>query len=75
MSMTCTQLLKLARKLEKTFSGVILENAPYYFRYIAGAIAPSEKRDAILQAFAGQEEMMAADGLIVPLGRRFVAVR
>jgi len=66
---------QIGAQLEKTFSSVILENAPYYFRYIAGAIDPSDKRDAILQAFAGQEEMMAADGSIVPLGRRFVAVR
>ena len=66
---------QIGAQLEKTFSRVIKENAPYYFRYIAGAIAPSDKRDAILQAFAGQEEMMAADGSIVPLGRRFVAVR
>jgi SAM-dependent methyltransferase len=60
---------------EKIFSRVIRENAPYYFRYIAGAITPSDKRDAILQAFAEQEETLAADGSIVLLGRRFVAVR
>jgi 2-polyprenyl-3-methyl-5-hydroxy-6-metoxy-1,4-benzoquinol methylase len=61
--------------LEKIFSRVMRENAPYYFRYIAGAIPPSDKRDAILQGFADQEETMAADGSIVPLGCRFVAVR
>jgi 2-polyprenyl-3-methyl-5-hydroxy-6-metoxy-1,4-benzoquinol methylase len=66
---------EIGAQLEKTFGRVIQENAPYYFRYIAGAIAPSEKRDAILQALAEQEEMMAAGGSIVPLGRRFVAVR
>jgi SAM-dependent methyltransferase len=62
-------------QLEKIFRRVIKEDAPYYFRYIAGALAPSEKRDAILQAFAEQEETLAADDWIVPLGRRFVASR
>ena len=66
---------EIGAQLEKTFGRVIRENAPYYFRYIAGAIAPSDKRDAILEALAMQEETLAADGSIVPLGRRFVAVR
>ena len=66
---------EIGAQLEKIFSRVIRENALYYFRYIAGAIAPSDKRDVILQAFTEQEETMAADGSIVPLGRRFVAVR
>ncbi len=66
---------EIGAHLEKMFSGVIKDNTAYYFRYIAGAIAPSEKRDAILQAFADQEEIMAANGSIEPLGRRFVAVR
>jgi SAM-dependent methyltransferase len=60
-------------QLKKTFGRVIRENAAYYFRYIANAMTATEKRDAILQAFAGQEETLAADGSIVPLGRRFVA--
>jgi SAM-dependent methyltransferase len=67
--------VEIDAQLEKILGRVIKENAAYYFRYIAGAIAPSEKRDAILRAFADQEETMAADGSIVPLGRRFVAVR
>ena len=62
-------------QLERIFDRVIKEDSPYYFRYIAGAIPPSDKRDAILQAFAEQEETMAANGSIVPLGRRFVAMR
>jgi SAM-dependent methyltransferase len=66
---------EIGAQLEKVFGRVIRENAPYYFRYIAGALAPSDKRDAILQAFAEQEETLAADGSIVPLGRRFVATR
>jgi len=66
---------EIGAQLEKIFSRVTKENTAYYFRYIAGAIAPSGKRDAILQAFAEQEETLAANGSIVPLGRRFVAVR
>jgi SAM-dependent methyltransferase len=66
---------EIGTQLEKIFTRVIEENAAYYFRYIAGATAPSEKRDAILQALADQEETLAADGRIVPLGRRFVAVK
>jgi SAM-dependent methyltransferase len=65
----------IGAELEKHFGRVIQENVPYFFRYIAGAINPSEKRDAILQAFAEQEEGLAADGSIVPLGRRFVGMR
>jgi len=62
-------------QLERIFDRVIKEDSPYYFQYIAGAIPPSDKRDVILQAFAEQEEIMAANGSIVPLGRRFVAMR
>jgi hypothetical protein len=54
---------------------VIRESAAYYFRYIASAITAVEKRDAILQAFAEQEVMLAADASIIGLGRRFVATR
>jgi 2-polyprenyl-3-methyl-5-hydroxy-6-metoxy-1,4-benzoquinol methylase len=60
-------------QLEKTFGRVIKENAAYYFRYVANVISAAEKRDAILQAFAEQEVMLAADGSINGLGRRFVA--
>ena len=66
---------EIGAQLERIFDRVIKEDAPYYFRYIAGAIPPSDKRDVILQAFAEQEEIMAANGSIVPLGRRFVAMR
>jgi len=65
---------EIEAQLEKPFSRVIKENAPYYFRYIAVAMASSEKRDAILQAFAEQEETLVAEDRIVPLGRRFVAL-
>ena len=62
-------------QLEKLFGRVIRENAAYYFRYTANAITATEKRDAIVQAFADQEETLAADSSIVALGRRFVAGR
>ena len=66
---------QISSQIGKIFGRVIKENAPSYFRYVARAIAPSDKRDAILQALAEQEETLAADGSIVPLGRRFVAFR
>ena len=59
--------------LKRVSRRVIRENAAYYFRYIASAITAVEKRDAILQAFAEQEVILAADGSINGLGRRFVA--
>jgi SAM-dependent methyltransferase len=60
-------------QLEKLFGRVIRESAAYYFRYITNAITATEKHDAILQAFAEQEETLAAEGSIIALGRRFVA--
>jgi 2-polyprenyl-3-methyl-5-hydroxy-6-metoxy-1,4-benzoquinol methylase len=66
---------EIGAQLERIFDRVIKEHSPYYFRYIAGALPSSGQRDAILQAFAEQEETMAANGLIAPLGRRFVAMR
>jgi SAM-dependent methyltransferase len=66
---------EIAAQLEKFSGRVIRENAAYYFRYIANAITATEKRDAILQAFAVQEETLAADGAIIALGRRFVATQ
>jgi SAM-dependent methyltransferase len=62
-------------QLEKIFSRVLRENAAYYFRYIANAINVTEKRNEILRAIAEQEKTLAADGRIVALGRRFVAVQ
>jgi SAM-dependent methyltransferase len=73
-----TELHKAAEidaQLEKVFKRVIRENAAYYFRYIANAITSTDKRDAVVHALAAQEETLAADGSIVPLGRRFVAER
>ena len=61
--------------LERTLGRVTTESAAYYFRYIANAITATEKRNTILRAFAEQEEMLAANGSIIALGRRFVAAR
>jgi SAM-dependent methyltransferase len=65
---------EIDRQPKKWVGCVIRENAAYYFRYIAKAVAGTKKRDAVLQRFADQEEMLRADGSIVPLGRRFVAM-
>jgi SAM-dependent methyltransferase len=62
-------------QLEEVLGRVTREDAAYYFRYIANVISATEKRDAILQAFAEQEETLATDGSIIALGRRFVATR
>lgn len=65
---------EIDRHLEKRVGRLIRENAAYYFRYIAKAIIGTTERDTILQRFADQEETLGADGSIVPLGRRFVAM-
>jgi SAM-dependent methyltransferase len=62
-------------QLEKLFSNVVNEDAPYYFRYLAGAIIATKSRDAMVQTLAEQEAALAADGAIVALGRRFVAAQ
>jgi len=64
---------EIRAQLEELFGDVVKEETSYYFRYLAAAIVATEKRDAILQALAKQEETLAADGSIVALGRRFVA--
>jgi SAM-dependent methyltransferase len=66
---------QIRAQLEKLFGDVVNEEAPYYFRYLAGAIVATEKRDAIVQALAEEEAALAGDGSIVALGRRFVAAR
>jgi SAM-dependent methyltransferase len=66
---------QIEAQLEESLGRIKRENAAYYFRYTASAITATEKRDAILQAFAEQEEMLGADGSIAALGRRFVAAR
>jgi len=66
---------QILAQLEKLFGDVVNEEAPYYFRYLAGAIVPTENRDAIVQASAEEEAALTRDGSIVALGRRFVAAR
>jgi SAM-dependent methyltransferase len=66
---------QIRAQLEKLFGDVVNEEAPYYFRYLAGAIFPTENRDAIVQALAEEEAALTRDGSIVALGRRFVATR
>jgi SAM-dependent methyltransferase len=66
---------EIGAHLEIVSGRVIRENAAYYFRYIASAITAVEKRNAILQAFAEQEVTLTAEGSIIGLGRRFVAIR
>jgi SAM-dependent methyltransferase len=66
---------EIGAKLEELFGDVLKEQTSYYFRYLAASIVAPEKRDAILQALAKQEEMLSTDGSIVALGRRFVAER
>jgi SAM-dependent methyltransferase len=66
---------QIRAQLEKLFGDVVNEEAPYYFRYLAGAIVATEKRDAILQALAEEEQALAGEGAIASLGRRFVAAR
>jgi len=66
---------QIRAQLEKLFGDVVNEEAPYYFRYLAGAIVPTENRDAIVQALAGEEAALTRDGSIIALGRRFVAAR
>ena len=62
-------------QLEEVLGRVTREDAAYYFRYVANVIGATKKREAILQAFAEQEETLVADSSIVALGRRFVIAR
>ena len=63
----------IAAALDKVVGNVVMENAAYYFRYLARAMGHVEKRDAVAQALVEQEMALIADGMIVPLGKRFVA--
>jgi SAM-dependent methyltransferase len=62
-------------QLEEVLGRATREDAAYYFRYVANVIGATKKREAILQAFAEQEETLATDSSIVALGRRFVIPR
>lgn len=60
-------------ELEAAAGKVAQESAAYYFRYLARAMADSERRDAVVQALAEQETELIASASITSLGRRFVA--
>lgn len=64
---------EIKAQLEKTFGRVVSEKTAYFFRYAANAIPVTEKRNALLQAFAKEEETLYKNNSIVALGRRFVA--
>jgi SAM-dependent methyltransferase len=62
-------------EIKRTFGAVKQEDAPYYFRYLAGAIVPTADRNKILHDFAAEETALISNETILPLGRRFVAER
>jgi SAM-dependent methyltransferase len=59
--------------LDRVVGNVLMENAAYYFRYLARGMGQLEKRDAVVQALTDQETLLISDGAINALGRRFVA--
>jgi hypothetical protein len=62
-------------EIRRVFGETQCEEAPYYFRYLSRAIVPTADRDKILQDLAEQEAGLIARGMILALGRRFVAER
>ena len=62
-------------EIRRVFDETQCEEAPYYFRYLSRAIVPTADRDKILQDLAEQEAGLIARGMILALGRRFVAER
>ena len=62
-------------EIRRVFGETQYEEAPYYFRYLAGAIVSTADRNKILQDLAEQEAGLIAGGMILALGRRFVAER
>jgi SAM-dependent methyltransferase len=67
--------VEIAAELEAVFGSVTTERAAYYFRYLAKTMGDSNDRDKMTEALAQQEGELTAQGLLVPLGRRFVATR
>ena len=62
-------------EIRRVFGETQCEEAAYYFRYLSRAIVPTADRDKILQDLAEQEAGLIAEGMILALGRRFVAER
>jgi SAM-dependent methyltransferase len=62
-------------EIRRVFGETQCEEAAYYFRYLSRAIVPTADHDKILQDLAEQEAGLIAEGMILALGRRFVAER
>jgi len=62
-------------EIRRVFGETQCEEAPYYFRYLSRAIVSTADRDKILQDLADQEAVLISRGMILALGRRFVAER
>jgi SAM-dependent methyltransferase len=62
-------------EIRRVFGETQCEEAPYYFRYLSRAIVSTAERDKILQDLAEQEAVLISRGMILALGRRFVAER
>ncbi len=62
-------------EIRRVFGEAQCEEAPYYFRYLSRAIVPTADRAKILQDLAEEEAGLIARGMILALGRRFVAER
>jgi len=62
-------------EIRRVFGETQCEEAPYYFRYLSRAIAPTADRDKILRDLAEQEAVLMSRGVVLALGRRFVAER
>lgn len=69
----CVKGLHIGAALDRIAGNVLMEDAAYYFRYLARGMGQLEKRDAVVQALAEQETMLISDGAINALGRGFVA--
>ena len=65
----------IAARINNVFGSVTREDAPYFFRYLAGAIVSGADRDAVLGKVAKQENALIAKREIAALGRRLVATR
>lgn len=61
--------------LQRRFTTVSLQQAPYMFRYAAAALGSGSRRNDILRALARQEQEFIADSAIAPVGWRFVGAR
>lgn len=56
--------------LRRALTEVVVESAPYLFRYLGAALANAPARNALVRALAEQETKLIADRAITALGRR-----